>query len=159
MPKMTIKLRRFCDGQDLLRLAYIDGGGHPRVVPTYFIRVADSFVIGTWDASAKWRYIRKNAKVGWVIDGGTNTYNFRGASMWGFAAEITEPRLQRRVRLELSMKYFGSTQHPRAIQLFAGSGCIFIKLIPEGFYTWDNASSKNQLRKKKRANGGRRSSD
>ncbi len=145
MVRLPMKLRKFCESQDLIRLAFVDSRGYPRVVPAYFIPMAGSFVLGTWGYSAKWQFIQKNPKVGWVIDGGANSYDYRGVSFWGSAEKVEDPRLCRRAFLALSMKYFGSAEHPRSLQLFAGPGCIFIRLRPERFYSWDNASSNNQL--------------
>jgi nitroimidazol reductase NimA-like FMN-containing flavoprotein (pyridoxamine 5'-phosphate oxidase superfamily) len=135
-----VKLRQFCEGQDLLRLAYVDDEGYPRVVPLYFIRMGDHFIISTWAHSAKWRFIQQRSKVGWVIDAGTYATNYRGVTFWGVLEKVTDQRVYRRAFLAFAMKYFGSTEHPTFLRLFASPGCIFLKLKPERFYSWDNAS-------------------
>jgi len=137
MPRLPLKIKQFCEQQKILRLAYVDADGYPRVMPLWFVRMGNDFVVGTGISSAKWRSIEPNPKVGWVIDGGTRASNYKGVSFWGTAEKVTDNRLHRRAFRALGMKYFGSTKHRTFRQLYANPETILIRLRSEQFFFWD----------------------
>lgn len=137
MARLPTKMKRFCDEQKLLRLAYVDQQGYPRVMPLWFVRLGEQFIVGTEASSVKWRHLRRRSKVGWVIDGGTQAEGYLGVSFWGTAEPVTDRRLHRRAFRALGMKYFGSTDHPTFLELYAQPESILIRLAPRRFFTWD----------------------
>src|SRR5262249_22799584 len=63
-------LHTFCEQEQLLRLAYLDRQGYPRVVPVWFVLLDGAYYVGTGTTSAKWKAMQRDARIGWVIDGG-----------------------------------------------------------------------------------------
>ena len=53
MKEISDSLKEFCEKQELLRLAYIDGSGYPRAVPLWFVMINNNFHVGTGATSAK----------------------------------------------------------------------------------------------------------
>ena len=45
-------LQAFCEHEELLRLAYLDRQGFPRVVPVWFVMIDGAYYVGTGTASA-----------------------------------------------------------------------------------------------------------
>lgn len=137
MTKLPVKMRQFCEEQKLLRLAYLNRDGYPQVIPLWYVALGNDFVVGTGLSSAKWRFMQQQAKVGWVIDGGTRASNYKGVSFWGTVEPVADPRFYRRAFRALGMKYFGSTEHRTFRQLYATPETILIRLRPERFFFWD----------------------
>jgi len=69
MKELSAALKEFSEKQELMRLAYTDGSGYPRAVPVWFVVIDDDYCIGTDTKSAKWKAIKQDPRVGWVIDG------------------------------------------------------------------------------------------
>lgn len=105
MPDLSPTLRAFCAQAELLRLAYLDRQGYPRVVPVWFVMIDDHYYVGIGTTSAKWKALQRDARVGWVIDGGTRGH-YKGASMRGRAAEVRETAERARVYDALGEKIF-----------------------------------------------------
>src|SRR5437899_10422446 len=107
MQELSPALQTFCEQKDLLRLAYLDRQGYPHVVPVWFVLLDGAYYIGTGTTSAKWKAMQRDARVGWVIDGGVRDH-YKGASLRGRAAEVSEATLRARVYEALGQKYLGA---------------------------------------------------
>ena len=92
MKRLSSTLKDFVEKQELVRIAWTDGGG-ARVVPLWFVIVDREHYIGTGSDSAKWKAMKKRARVGWVIDGGKKG-KYKGLSMHGEAEEVTDRKLR-----------------------------------------------------------------
>src|SRR5262249_55994577 len=79
-PELSPTLQVFCEHEELLRLAYLDRQGFPRVLPVWFVMLDGAYYVGTGATSAKWRAMQRDARIGWVIDGGPRS-GYKGASM------------------------------------------------------------------------------
>ena len=77
-------LQVFCEHEELLRLAYLGRQGFPRVVPVWFVMIDLAYYVGTGTTSAKWRAMQRDARIGWVIDGGPRS-GYKGVSLRGHA--------------------------------------------------------------------------
>jgi nitroimidazol reductase NimA-like FMN-containing flavoprotein (pyridoxamine 5'-phosphate oxidase superfamily) len=137
MAKLPAKMKRFCDEQEILRLACVDRSGYPRVWPVWYIRLGDDFIAGTGGDSAKWRLMKKNPKVGWVIDAGDDATSYRGVSFWGSVEEVADKRTWNRAFRALGTKYYGSPEDPDFLALFQ-PGTVIFRLKPESCFFWDN---------------------
>src|SRR5262245_40158555 len=84
MEELSTTLQALVSEAELLRLAFVDRQGYPRVVPVWFVLLDGAYYIGIGTSSAKWKAMRRNPSVGWVIDGGTQSH-YKGASMRGLA--------------------------------------------------------------------------
>ena len=138
MKELSAALKEFSEKQELMRLAYTDGGGYPRAVPVWFVVIGDDYCIGTDKKSAKWKAIEQDSRVGWVIDGGEKP-SYRGVSMYGRATEITGDERERVYR-ELGMKYFGTTDDAVFKEIYGEADnrdTIYLRLKPEGGNSWE----------------------
>ncbi|HEX8092130.1 MAG TPA: pyridoxamine 5'-phosphate oxidase family protein [Blastocatellia bacterium] len=139
MKELSPSLKEFCEKQQLLRLAYADDRGRPRVVPLWFVVMHDDYYVGTGATSAKWKAIKRDARVGWVIDGGENG-KYKGASMYGRAEEVTDQNERALIHRWLAMKYFGSAEDPKFIEIYGESDdaeTVYIRLKSEGGISWE----------------------
>jgi nitroimidazol reductase NimA-like FMN-containing flavoprotein (pyridoxamine 5'-phosphate oxidase superfamily) len=93
---LSSTLQAFCEQAELLRLAYLDRQGYPRVVPVWFVQLDGAYYIGTGASSAKWKAMQRDARVGWVIDGGQRS-QYKGAAMRGHVEEVQEATVRSRV--------------------------------------------------------------
>jgi nitroimidazol reductase NimA-like FMN-containing flavoprotein (pyridoxamine 5'-phosphate oxidase superfamily) len=139
MKNLTKSLKEFCEEQELLRLAYLDSRGHPRVVPVWFVTVAGKFYIGTGASSPKWKAIQRDPRVAWVIDGGKKG-KYKGASMFGTAETVTDKKLRAKLYRAFGVKYFGSADHPRHVEIWGevdDPGSVYIRLKVEDGFSWE----------------------
>jgi nitroimidazol reductase NimA-like FMN-containing flavoprotein (pyridoxamine 5'-phosphate oxidase superfamily) len=139
MQELSPTLQTFCEQEDLLRLAYVDRQGYPHVVPVWFVLLDGAYYVGTGATSAKWKAMQRDARVGWVIDGGTRNH-YKGVSMCGQATEVSETAERARVYEALGRKYFGALDQARFIEIFGrvdDPESVYLKLIPEDGLTWE----------------------
>lgn len=139
MKKVPKSINDFCDKEELLRLGYIDRKGNAHVVPLWFARVKGDHCIGTGASSPKSIAIRRNPRVGWVIDGGRNR-RYKGLALFGQAEEITDGKLKASVYRALSTKYFGKAEHPHFVEIYGEPGdreTLYFRLKPEGGSWWE----------------------
>jgi nitroimidazol reductase NimA-like FMN-containing flavoprotein (pyridoxamine 5'-phosphate oxidase superfamily) len=136
---LSPSLQTFCAQQDLLRLAYIDRQGYPHVVPVWFVILDDLYYIGTGTTSPKWKAMQRQARVGWVIDGGPR-HAYKGASMRGRVEEVSDLTLRARLHEALGLKYYGSADDAKFIDIFGAADdpdTVYLRLIPEAGLTWE----------------------
>ncbi len=137
MKRLTKTLKEFCQKQELLRLAYVDRG-QPRVVPIWFVVIGRDYYAGTYASSKKWEAIKRKPNVAWVIDGG-KLGKYKGVSMFGKAEEITDRKLQAKIYRAMGVKYFGSADHPKHIEIWGEvdePSVVYIRLKVEDGFWW-----------------------
>jgi nitroimidazol reductase NimA-like FMN-containing flavoprotein (pyridoxamine 5'-phosphate oxidase superfamily) len=140
MLDLSATLKAFCEQAEVLRLAYLDRQGYPRVVPVWFVVIDGAYYAGIGATSAKWKAMQRDARVGWVIDGGTRGH-YKGASMRGRAAEVRGATERARVHDALGQKYFGANDHPEFIEIFGhvdDPETLYLRLVPEDGLTWEH---------------------
>jgi nitroimidazol reductase NimA-like FMN-containing flavoprotein (pyridoxamine 5'-phosphate oxidase superfamily) len=139
MQALSSTLKAFCEQADLLRLAYLDRRGYPRVVPVWFVAMEGAYYIGIGTTSAKWKSMQRNAYVGWVVDGGTRGH-YKGASLCGRAEEVRDTNWRTRVYEALGKKYFGTADHPEFMKIFGSvddPDTVYVRLVPADGLTWE----------------------
>jgi nitroimidazol reductase NimA-like FMN-containing flavoprotein (pyridoxamine 5'-phosphate oxidase superfamily) len=139
MKRLPSTLKEFCEKQELLRLAYVDQRGQPRVVPVWFVIIGREYYVGTGSESVKWKAIKRKPRVGWVIDGGTKG-KYKGVSMFGKAEEITDRKLRAKIYQTFGVRYFGSADHPKHIEIWGevdDPGSVYMRLNAEGGLWWE----------------------
>ena len=132
-------LHTFCEQAELLRLAYHDRQGYPRVVPLWFVLIDEAYYVGTGTTSAKWKAMQRDPRIGWVIDGGERNH-YKGAAMCGRVAEVRDATVRARVYEALGRKYFGASDHPRFIEIFGhvdDPETVYLRLSPTDGLTWE----------------------
>jgi nitroimidazol reductase NimA-like FMN-containing flavoprotein (pyridoxamine 5'-phosphate oxidase superfamily) len=136
-------LQAFCEHEELLRLAYLDRQGFPRVVPVWFVMIDSAYYVGTGTASAKWRAMQRDARIGWVIDGGPRS-GYKGASLRGYAEEVRDATMRARVYEALGGKYFSTLDQAKLIEIFGrvdDPETVYLRLMPEDGRTWEYDSN------------------
>jgi nitroimidazol reductase NimA-like FMN-containing flavoprotein (pyridoxamine 5'-phosphate oxidase superfamily) len=139
MQEPSPTLQEFCEKEELLRLAYLDSRGYPRVVPVWFVMIEGDYYFGTGAASAKWKAMQRDTRVGWVIDGGTRSH-YKGVSRRGRVEEVSDSTWRARVYVALGKKYFGATDDPKLIEIFGNvddAETVYLRLVPEDGLTWE----------------------
>ena len=139
MKRLPAKLKDFYEQQELLRLSYVDRG-HPRVVPVWFVVIGRDTYIGTYANSAKWKAIKRKSRVGWVIDGGAQR-KYKGVSLFGQAEEVTDRKLRAKIYRALAVKYFGSADHPKHIEIWGevdDASVLYMRLKSEDGFWWQS---------------------
>jgi len=137
--ELSPTLQVFCQHAELLRLAYLDRQGFPRVVPVWFVIIDRAYYVGTGTTSAKWRAMQRDARIGWVIDGGPRS-GYKGASLRGRAAEVRDATMRARVYDALGKKYFDTPEDAKFIEIFGrvdDPATVYLQLIPEDGLTWE----------------------
>ena len=137
--ELSPTLQVFCQHAELLRLAYLDRQGFPRVVPVWFVILDRAYYVGTGTTSAKWRAMQRDARIGWVIDGGSRS-GYKGASLRGRAAEVRDATVRARVYDALGKKYFDTAEDAKFIEIFGrvdDPHTVYLQLIPEDGLTWE----------------------
>jgi nitroimidazol reductase NimA-like FMN-containing flavoprotein (pyridoxamine 5'-phosphate oxidase superfamily) len=132
-------LQAFCEHAELLRLAYLDRQGFPRVVPVWFVMIDRAYYVGTGATSVKWRAMQRDARVGWVIDGGPRS-GYKGASLRGRAEEVRDATMRARVYDALGRKYFGTLEDTKFIEIFGrvdDPKIVYLQLVPDDGLTWE----------------------
>jgi len=138
MKRLPKQLKEFSDKQELLRLAYVDSG-YPRVVPVWFVVIGRDTYIGTYANSPKWKAIKRKRKIGWVIDGGEQG-KYKGVSFFGQAEEITDVKLRAKIYRAMGVKYFGSDDHPKHIEIWGevdDTSAVYIRLKSDDGFWWE----------------------
>jgi nitroimidazol reductase NimA-like FMN-containing flavoprotein (pyridoxamine 5'-phosphate oxidase superfamily) len=139
MKRLSSTLKAFCQEQELLRLAYIDTLDRPRVVPVWFVVVGHDYFVGTGSASTKWKAIKRNSHVAWVIDGGKQG-KYKGVSLFGNANEVKDRKLRARLYRAFGKKYFGSADHPKHKEIWGevdDSSAVYMLLKPDDGFWWE----------------------
>jgi hypothetical protein len=99
----------------------------------------DVYYVGTGTASPKWKAMQRDARVGWVIDGGPR-HGYKGASMRGHVEEVREATVRARIHEALGAKYYGTPDAPKFIDIFGAADdpeTVYLRLVPEGGLTWE----------------------
>ena len=137
--ELSPTLLAFCQYAELLRLAYLDRQGFPRVVPVWFVIIDRAYYVGTGTTSPKWRSMQRDARIGWVIDGGSRS-GYKGASLRGRAAEVRDATMRARIYDALGKKYFDTPEDAKFIEIFGrvdDPNTVYLQLIPEDGLTWE----------------------
>ena len=139
MKEHTATLKEFIEKEELLRVAYLDSKGYPRVVPVWFVVKDEQYYFGTGATSPKAKALEKDPRAGWVIDGGEH-YIYKGASMCGRAEKLDERELVAEIYRQLGMKYFGSADHPEFVKIYGQADdkeTVYFRLRPEDGTSWE----------------------
>ncbi len=117
------------------RLATIGRDGYPHVVPlTFFVQGEDVIINARGQRLAN---IRRNPKIGFVIDGGTDMSNLKGAVLEGDAVLVEDAA----ERLELAregMRRRGTAEDKLPTEIAPDR--FYIRLNPSKIATWDYAN-------------------
>ena len=118
-------------------LATLDKDGFPHVVAMGFLAKDDAIYMTSYAKAQKVVNIRRNPKVGLMIETGKNYGDFRGLMIRGRCDIIEDSALVREVIQELQAKQGGKTETPREAVASAPKRVI-LKITPEKVASWDH---------------------
>jgi nitroimidazol reductase NimA-like FMN-containing flavoprotein (pyridoxamine 5'-phosphate oxidase superfamily) len=139
MKELSATLRKFIEKAELLRLAYLDSKGYPRVAPLWFVVIDGECYTGTGAKSPKMKALETDSRAGWVIDGGEQ-HKYKGLSQRGRAEKVAGQELRSEIYRQLGMKYFGSSDHPQFIQIYGKADdaeTVYLRLKAEDGTSWE----------------------
>jgi nitroimidazol reductase NimA-like FMN-containing flavoprotein (pyridoxamine 5'-phosphate oxidase superfamily) len=125
---------------ELLRLAFVDRQGYPRVVPVWFVLIDGAYYIGIGSSSPKRRAMQRDARIGWVIDGGSRGH-YQGVSIRGHAEEVRDATWRAKVYDALGKKYFGAADDAEFANIFGqvdDPETVYVQLTPNAALTWEH---------------------
>jgi nitroimidazol reductase NimA-like FMN-containing flavoprotein (pyridoxamine 5'-phosphate oxidase superfamily) len=140
MQELSPTLQALREEAELLRLAFLDRQGYSRVVPVWFVLIDGAYHIGIGTTSAKWKAMQRDARVGWVIDGGTRGH-YQGISMRGHAEEVRDTTWRASVYDALGKKYFGAADDAEFVNIFGqvdDPETVYVRLTPDAALTWEH---------------------
>ena len=118
-------------------LATLDKDGFPHVVAMGFLAKDGAIYMTSYAKAQKVVNIRRNPKVGLMIETGKNYGDFRGLMIRGRCDIIEDSALVREVIQELQAKQSGKTETPREAVSSAPKRVI-LKITPEKVASWDH---------------------
>ena len=118
-------------------LATLDKDGFPHVVAMGFLAKDGAIYMTSYAKAQKVVNIRRNAKVGLMIETGKNYGDFRGLLIRGHCDIIEDSALVAEVIQELQAKQGGKTEAPREAVASAPKRVI-LKITPEKVASWDH---------------------
>ena len=139
MKELSAGLKELCETSELMRLAYSDERGYPRVVPVWYVLIDGAYYFGTYPTSVKYKAIKREPRVGWVIDGGDKP-KYKGVSFYGQAADVTDAQEREAVYRALGDKYFGTTDDTTFLEIYGkvdDEQTAYLRLTPEDGSSWE----------------------
>jgi len=118
-------------------LATLDKDGFPHVVAMGFMAKDGAIYMTSYAKAQKVLNIRRNPKVGLMIEAGKNYGDFRGLMIRGRCEIIEDPALVAATIQTLQEAQRGKTEAPREAILSAPKRVI-LKLTPEKVASWDH---------------------
>jgi PPOX class probable F420-dependent enzyme len=118
-------------------LATLDKDGFPHVVAMGFLAKDGVIYMTSYAKAQKVLNIRRNPKVGLMIETGKNYADFRGLMIRGHCEIIEDPALVAATIQTLQEKQSGRTETPREAILSAPKRVI-LKITPEKVASWDH---------------------
>jgi len=118
-------------------LATLDKDGFPHVVAMGFLAKDDAIYMTSYAKAQKVVNIKRNPKVGLMIETGKNYGDFRGLMIRGHCYIIEDAALVAGIIQELQAKQSGKTETPREAVASAPKRVI-LKITPEKVASWDH---------------------
>jgi PPOX class probable F420-dependent enzyme len=118
-------------------LATLDKDGFPHVVAMGFLAKDDAIYMTSYAKAQKVVNIKRNPKVGLMIETGNNYGDFRGLMIRGHCDIIEDSVLVAGIIQELQAKQSGKTETPREAVASAPKRVI-LKITPEKVASWDH---------------------
>ena len=118
-------------------LATLDKDGFPHVVAMGFLAKGGAIYMTSYGKAQKVLNIRRNPKVGLMIETGKNYGDFRGLMIRGHCEIIEDPALVATTIRMLQDTQSGRSETPREAILSAPKRVI-LKITPEKIASWDH---------------------
>jgi general stress protein 26 len=134
-------LRRSYRDLRTIRAATIGPDGGPRLAALWFVWLPDALYVSVSRSSAAWNNVERDARVGLVLDTGTDWNDLAGVSIEGkaepFPAEHPDARAAMSAWLEKYRSSLSGDGFERMTRAVPDLG--FLKVVPESIEIWDHA--------------------
>ena len=129
----------FLDEVRLAALSTVDQGGFPHVVAMIFVARENAIFMTSWAKAQKVLNIRRNPKVGILIEDGATYADFRGISIRGTAEIIDDPVQVREMVLAIFARQAGSANSEAPVGAFDHlEKRVVLKITPDHVASWDH---------------------
>jgi PPOX class probable F420-dependent enzyme len=118
-------------------LATLDKDGFPHVVAMGFLAKDDAIYMTSYAKAQKVVNIKRNPKVGLMIETGKNYGDFRGLMIRGHCDIIEDSALAARIIQELQAKQSGKSETPREA-IASAPKRVILKITPKKVASWDH---------------------
>jgi len=118
-------------------LATLDKDGFPHVVAMGFLAKDDVIYMTSYGKAQKVLNIRRNPKVGVMIEAGKNYGDFRGLMIRGHCDIVEDPKLVAGIIQELQANQSGRSEAPREA-IASAPKRVILKITPEKVASWDH---------------------
>lgn len=125
----------FLANQKVLRLATVDEGGVPHVVPVWYLYRDSMVYIGTNTRTAKARNVLSTGRAAFCVDEGVRA-PIRGVMGRGRATLVTEAGFVEEMARAILLRYFDSIDEDAAQELLEETDCI-IQVGPLTLTHWE----------------------
>jgi len=129
----------FLDEIRLAALSTVDKDGFPHVVAMIFVARDNAIFMTSWTKAQKVLNIRRNPKVGVLIEDGTTYADFRGVSIRGTCEIIDEPNQVREIVHAIFARQAGSPDAEPPTGAFDHlEKRVVLKITPDQVASWDH---------------------
>ena len=126
------ELDDYLGSQRTLRIATVDDGGVPHVVPLWFVWHDGAVWLNSLRKSRRHRHLLSGRPVGLVIDDGDTYEQLRGVRMTGRPVAVSDDDSARRTAYAMfGRKYFGRDELPNQRSYET------IRITPDELASWD----------------------
>jgi nitroimidazol reductase NimA-like FMN-containing flavoprotein (pyridoxamine 5'-phosphate oxidase superfamily) len=126
------ELDAFLGEERVLRLATLDEDGWPAVVPVWFVWHERAFWVWNLNRAKRTARLEAGTRCAFVVDGGEEYADLRGASGRLEYAFVTEEQVPVAVRTGFSRKYL-HTDHP----VEPADHHTWLRMVPSTLASWD----------------------
>jgi general stress protein 26 len=132
------ELNAFMSEKILMRVCTFDGNGDPNLVPIWFGWDNGIIYTTTNKDTVKVSNLRRNSKVGFLIDAGPPNKGVHGV---GSAELIEEKEAIRAAKLKLLAKYDREPESPFGQRILSADS-VLIRIVPSRISSWDAGKSR-----------------
>lgn len=119
-------------------LATVDRDGFPHVVAMSFLAKDGAIYMTSYAKAQKVLNIRRNSKVGVMIEAGGEYAEFRGVMIRGHCEIIEDPALAEATIREIARKRSGPGSAPQGGATASAAKRVVLRIVPEKTATWDH---------------------
>jgi PPOX class probable F420-dependent enzyme len=119
-------------------LATLDKDGFPHVVAMGFLAKDGAIYMTSYAKAQKVLNIRRNPKVGLMIETGQRYADYRGVMIRGHCEVIEDPQTVEATMRAMLANQAGTTTAPQDAAIASAQKRVVLKVIPEKIASWDH---------------------
>ncbi|MGH8010988.1 MAG: pyridoxamine 5'-phosphate oxidase family protein [Candidatus Binataceae bacterium] len=127
----------FLKGPHKAALATLDANGFPHVVAMSYLAKEDAIYMTSYGKAQKVINIRRNPKVGVMVEAGQRYSELRGVMIRGYCEVIEDPAVVRSIMGEIAANEAGAAAVPRGPAASAPKRVV-LKITPHKIASWNH---------------------